>query len=218
MNKYIILGIIISLPIPCLSQEENRGTDDYMQAVDSNTATLPSVVGSKRASSLTPLDDSLVALPALSSFNGVPISYPYSMYGTFDDWCLHKGINASMGMSVTVGLGSDSYSGAGFSQNLAVMYATDINKRFSIAVGGYFNHLDWNGAGYKDAGFSAILGYHIDDRWDAYVYAQKSLVNPRIPRYLRYIDSNIGDRIGAMVSYKLSPSTTVSVSVETVKR
>jgi hypothetical protein len=156
-------------------------------------------------------------LPTLNSYTASPIVMPIGYWGGYDMWNLHPGINASFGMSVTVGMGKHSYPGAGFAQNLSIMYATQISQKFSLAVGGYYNHLNWNNAGFNDAGISAVLGYHIDEKWDAFVYAQKSLINPKIPMPMRYMD-DIGDRIGTMVSYKISPSTTVSVSIEADRR
>lgn len=213
MKQYYLLAIFVVLP-RCMAAQETVGTDDYLPM--STSVAIHEADSMRHGSMLSADNDSLVALPAITPSLGYALDYPCGMYNGLGDWNLHKGLNASLGMSVTVGLGGDSYSGAGFSQTLALMYATDITNRLSIAVGGYFNHLDWNGARFNDVGLNAILGYHIDERWDAYVYAQKSLSNPNMPRYLRYVDNHIGDRIGAMVSYKLSPSATISVSVEAV--
>lgn len=163
-----------------------------------------------------PIDPSL-SLPSFNTYTVSPLLMPDDYWGGYNLWNLHPGLNVSMGMSVSVGLGKSSYSGVGFAQNLALMYALQLSKRFSLAVGGYFNRLNWNGFSCNDAGFSAVLGYHIDNRWDAFVYGQKSLFTPRMPRQLRYM-GNISDKIGAMVSYKLSPSATICVSVETDRR
>jgi hypothetical protein len=183
----------------------------------------PLSVGVAEKYSKAHIDDSLTLnplqlnLPELNSYTASPMIMPTGYWGGYDIWNLHPGLNASFGMSVTVGLGKHSYPGAGFAQNLSIMYATQISEKFSLAIGGYYNHLNWNNAGFNDTGISAVLGYHIDEKWDAFVYAQKSLMNPKIPLPMRYMN-DIGDRIGTMVSYKITPSTTISVSIETDRR
>lgn len=192
---------------------------------DNDHTDLPATlsVGSAEIDTKAQIDDSLTLtplqlnLPSLNSYTASPMMMPVGYWGGYDTWDLHPGLNVSFGMSLTVGLGKHSYPGAGFAQNLSIMYATQISKKFSLAVGGYYNHLNWNNAGFNDTGISAVLGYHIDEKWDAYVYAQKSLINPKIPYPMRYMN-DIGDRIGTMVSYKITPSTTISVSIEADRR
>jgi hypothetical protein len=153
-------------------------------------------------------------LPVLNTYNAQPMYYPSYTWGNFSDWSLHPGLNASFGASVMVGMGRHSYSGAGFAQNVSLMYAVPLNNRFSLAIGGYYSHLNWNGRDFNDGGISGVLGYHINDRFDAYVYGQKTLINPRIPRPLMGL-GNTGDRIGASLQYKITPSATIGISVET---
>jgi hypothetical protein len=164
-------------------------------------------------SKVRPQADSL-HLPVLNTYTGQPMMY-YPMYalGGFNDWALHPGLNASFGASVMVGFGRHAYHGAGFAQNLSMMYAAPLGKGFSLAVGGYYSHLNWNGCDINDAGLSAVLGYHVNDRLDAYLYGQKTLLNPRLPRQLLYMN-DIGDKIGASLQYHISPSATIGISVE----
>jgi len=199
----------------------------YMSAnaQDENNRNIPATLSVRPAKTYSEIniDDSIklnparLYLPALNSYTASPMIMSLGYWGGYDLWNLHPGLNASFGMSVTVGLGKHSYPGAGFAQNLSVMYATQISNKFSLAVGGYYNHLNWNNTEFNDVGISAVLGYHIDEKWDAFVYAQKSFINPKLPMPMRYM-GDIGDRIGTMVSYKITPSTTISVSVETDRR
>jgi len=153
-------------------------------------------------------------LPVMNTYNASPIYYPYSYWGGYGDWELHPGLNASIGMSASVGLGRGSLHGVGFGQNISVMYAQPLSCRVSLAVGGYYNRLDWDNLRYNNAGLTAILGYQFNDRLCGYIYGQKSLIGNRyMPPYLMDMDA-LGDRIGATLHYKFSPSFSVSLSVE----
>ncbi len=159
--------------------------------------------------------DTLLALPPMDSRGGWTTG-PYcwggywSPLGGWNDWQLHEGLNVSLSAAATVGLGRHSLSG--FSQSVALMYAVPLSSRLSLALGGYYSHFNLGRSDFNDAGFNAVLGYRFSDRWEAYLYAQKSVVTPQLPRPL-YDFSHIGDKIGAEVRYQLSPSTTVGVSV-----
>jgi hypothetical protein len=213
-NRILLFCVFLSACMLMVAQ--NVDDNVYMgKVVDAK----PIVAKQKQAMTDTmalPVDESL-GLPLFNSYNALPMSMPMYSWGGYNLWSLHPGLNASFGMSVTVGLGKNSYPGAGFAHDLALMYATKLSGRFTLAVGGYYNHLSWNGADYHDAGVSAVLGYHIDDRWDACVYGQKSLLAPRMPRPLMDM-GDLGDKIGAMVTYKITPSASISVSVETSNR
>ena len=60
-----------------------------------------------------------------------------------------------------------------------------------------------------------MLGYKLNERWELYLYGQKSLAqrNAFVPLAV-YDMGNIGDRIGAAVKYNVSPNVSVQVSVE----
>lgn len=69
----------------------------------------------------------------------------------------------------------------------------------------------------RDGGINAVLGYKFDERWEAYLYGQKSVMNSRMPLPL-YDMNGLGDRIGAAVKYNFSPKFSVTVSVEERRR
>lgn len=158
-------------------------------------------------------------LPLLSPRGHVmPIGmYPLSLGGWYW-WDLHKGLNVNIGASVFAQFGKHARHGAGFSQSFSAMYAMPLTEKLSLAVGGYLNNVYWAHDSYRDAGVSAVLGYQFDEHWEAYLYAQKSLVdNKFMPRPL-YDLGELRDRIGATVKYNFTPNFSVQISVERDER
>lgn len=164
-------------------------------------------------------------LPALTETGLVPTLSPYRYgyclspmgWNNWGWWNLHEGINVSLGASVFSTFGSgDTWSGAGFSQNASLMYATSLSRKLSLAVGGYVTNTSWAHDSYRTAGLSAILDYRFNEHWEAYVYAQKSLVQNKPMPLPLYDLSNIGDRIGIGVEYHFNPSFSVGLSFEQV--
>lgn len=139
----------------------------------------------------------------------------YGGWGLWNTWGLHEGLNVSLGASVFAQFGKNARGGAGFAQNISAMYAVPLSKRASLAVGGYFDNVMWGHGTYRDAGLSAVLGYKLNERWELYLYGQKSLAqrNAFVPLAV-YDMGNIGDRIGTAVKYNVSPNVSVQVSVE----
>lgn len=130
-------------------------------------------------------NDSL-CLPLVNQY-GQPESvcrYPWA-FGGWNSWALHKGLNVQLGASVFAQFGKGARSGAGFQQNVALMYATPLTDKLSLAVGGYLNNVNYDGSHYFDAGLSAVLGYRFNDHWEVYVYGQKSITNS-FSDHLRY--------------------------------
>lgn len=167
----------------------------------------------------TPVDS--LALPKLNNFGQVlPVSgrwygmYPMFAWFGWNNWELHKGLNMNIGASVFAQFGNHARHGAGFSQNVSAMYATTLTDKLSLAVGGYFNNVYWGHDVYRDAGLSAVLGYRFDERWEAYIYGQKSLMNNNYIPYSLYDMHALGDRIGAAVKYNFSKSFSITLSVE----
>lgn len=162
--------------------------------------------------------DSLHLPPLTLNGHVMPIGmYPLS-WGGWYWWDLHKGLNVNVGASVFAQFGKHARHGAGFSQNISAMYAMPLTDKLSLAVGGYLNNVYWAHDSYRDAGVSAVLGYQFDENWEAYLYAQKSLVdNNKFHRFTPYPLYDMGelrDRIGAAVKYNFSPNFSVQLSVE----
>ena len=105
--------------------------------------------------------------------------YPYIGWGAYDwsglpSWELHKGLNVNVSSSVFANFGGHGHHGAGFTQDIALMYVTNLSKKATLAVGGYFNNMTYQGTNYTTAGISALLGYRFDEHWSAYAFVQKA--------------------------------------------
>lgn len=186
------------------AQEQDR----YLGATVAQPVEPQMVLQGQRADSLH--------LPLLNHYGQMPSlgMYPI-LWGGLSNWQLHEGLNVNLGASVFTSFGRHSYSGAGFQQDIALMYATPLSSKASLAVGGYMNNMTWRHNSWRDAGLTAVLGYRFDEHWEGYLYGQKSLLtNRRFMPYPLYDMSNIGDRIGAAVRYNFSPSFSIQVNVE----
>ena len=155
------------------------------------------------------LADSL-ALPRLTERGTIARYSLWSPFGVWNDWGLHSGLNASLSLSATVGLGHNS--GSGFAQSVALMYATELAPRLSLGIGGYYSHFNWGAAQYGDAGLTAVLGYRFNEHWEAYLFGQKSITTPKMPMPLYYM-GDFGDKIGAELRYNVNHSLSIGISI-----
>ena len=94
-----------------------------------------------------------------------------------NDWRLHKGLNVSLGTSVFANFGGGSRHGAGFTQDISLMYVANLSKKATLAVGGYFNNMIWGGDNYTAAGINAVLSYQFNEHWSAYAFVQKAFTS-----------------------------------------
>lgn len=203
-KRFLSSCIAALICLPLLAQNEGKSSD--IAPID-NEAVMPDTAIIVH----TPLH-----IPTLTSLGTMPSMrlYPY-MWGGFHSWDVHEGLNASLGASIFSTFGSGhTYSGAGFSQNISLVYALPLSQRLSLAVGGYFNNMQWAHDTYRDAGLTAVLGYQFDEHWSAYLYGQKSLTNTRLLPPALMDMGEIGDRIGAAVRYSFNPSFSVQVSFD----
>lgn len=129
--------------------------------------------------------DSLM-LPPLNAQGQVDTACRYPLaFGGWNSWGLHRGLNVQIGASVFAEFGKGAHSGAGFQQNIALMYAMPINDKLSVAVGGYLNNVNYAGGNWHDAGLSAVMGYRFNEHLEAYIWGQKSITN-NVGNRLRY--------------------------------
>lgn len=163
------------------------------------------------------LPDTTLHLPTLNSLGQMRYISRWPMMGStfmgFQNWDLHQGLNISMGTSVFAAFGKHAPSGAGFAQNFSGMYAVPLSDKLSLAFGGYLVNADWAGSHLRDAGVSTVLGYQFNEKWEGYLYGQKSLVQPQMAWPL-YPMHEMGDRIGASIKHNFSPSFSIQLSVE----
>ena len=62
----------------------------------------------------------------------------YGYGGGYGAWRLHKGLNVNIGASVFANFGKGlGGNGAGFSQDVTLMYVTNLSKKATLAIGGY---------------------------------------------------------------------------------
>lgn len=144
---------------------------------------------------------------------------------------LHQGLNTTIGLSVMTAFGKNAPRGAGFAQNISTTYLTPIGKKGWATVGGYINHLNWDGININNSGIHAELGYQINDHWSAYIYGQKSLANSGA--HSLYVHGTAyglfgqgydygclpscnpyGDKLGAALQWTPSSSFSLQISVE----
>lgn len=102
--------------------------------------------------------------------------YPAWGYGV-GPWRLHKGLNINLSASAFASLGHGYNHGAGFSQDVSLMYVTNLSKKATLAVGGYVNHLTYRGDNYFVGGVNAVFGYQFDEHWSAYAFVQKAFTS-----------------------------------------
>ncbi|SES95106.1 hypothetical protein [Prevotella sp. kh1p2] len=130
--------------------------------------------------------DSVPAAPGPTAQSYIPTALNYSPYGYA--WGLHSGLNVEVGLSAFATFGKHVPHRGGFSQNINAAYVAPLtrNGKLWLAAGGYLNNTNWGGDSYRDAGLYALLGYRIDQHWEAYAYGQLSLASNYDRFYSRY--------------------------------
>lgn len=211
--KKLLLGALLLLCVPDMNAQNIRVTEkdaDHTEILplQQNDMTV-------RTDSMLWTSDSLpLHLPVLSSYRAQPARYPLDWTWTgISDWDLHSGFNASLTMGVTCSLGKNRFPGVAFGTGLAGMYAFPVTPRFTVAAGGFLNHITWQGRGGVDFGISGLAGYQLTDKISIYAYGSKTLVrNAFCPPFL--YDDYYTDRLGGMIHFDVSDKFSFSVSVE----
>ena len=202
------IKILAVLLISCALQGGAQEVIDFMP----EKGVIDSVVVSSEFLASPRQDSLMLSLPSLTS-RGTIAHYPYlgSIFlGGYNDWSLHRGLNASLSASAIIGLGR--HSGSGFANSLSLAYADNITPKLSFALGGYYSFLDYSGCQLRDAGLTAMLNYRFDEHWEAAAFVQKSIMQPKLPPQLYWMD-DVGDKIGASLRYNFNPALSVSISV-----
>lgn len=209
------LLFIMALALGCLKlqAQENKETgfgksEDYDMTVSHYQTPAATLVGAEEVRPMATCD--YIDLADSLSYRRNNLWGPWSGAGV---WNLHSGLNVSLGASVFSPIGKKSHGGAGFAQNITAVYVVPLTNKLSLAVGGYFDNVNWGHRSYRDAGLNAVLGYRFNEHWEAYVYGQKSFLKKEMPLPLYYM-TNVGDRIGAAVRYSPNHTFSVTVSVE----
>lgn len=103
--------------------------------------------------------------------------YPFWGGWGWNSWRLHKGLNVNLSASAFVTSGNGRGTHGGLTQDVSLMYVTNLSKKATLAIGGYFNNMQYRGDNYTTAGISALLGYRFDEHWSAYAFVQKAFTS-----------------------------------------
>ncbi|WP_314311505.1 hypothetical protein [Hoylesella saccharolytica] len=218
---FLIAIIMFALSTQIWAQQENKNVKTDISTFNVNTTEPITHDYKGEQTTLKPVKlpkketlDSLY-LPTLNHYGQMtPLGFRSMYWPGWNHWSLHRGLNLNLGASVFTQLGKHAHHGTGFAQSLSAMYAVPLTHKLTLAVGGYFSNIYWTHNNYRDAGLNAVLGYQLNEHWETYIYAQKSLVkNPFIP-YSIYDINALGDRIGAAVKYNFNPYISLQISVE----
>lgn len=220
----IILALWASLAFPTDISAQTENTSEQIEKtrtkVSDNHTVLTSEKETEIANDLLPSDTTSFTITAPIPMAG---THPFFMYGItplnlggYANWDLHKGFNASIGMSVSVGLGKHALSGVGFGQDAAFLYAVPLNNRVSVAGGVYATNMDWGNYSYRNVGVAGIVAFKATDRITLYGYGNKSIMPQR--RFPAYPLPNFTpDKFGGMVNFKVGESASFSIGVEAIK-
>ena len=212
---------MFALSIQTWAQQENKNIKTDISTLNANPteAITPNYKGEETTLKPVklPKKETLnsLYLPTLNHYGQmIPLSLRSMYWSGWNHWNLHKGLNLNFGASVFAQFGKHAHHGAGFAQSLSAMYAVPLTHKLTLAVGGYFSNIYWTHNNYGDAGLNAVLGYQLNEHWETYIYAQKSLVKNRFIPYSIYDMNALGDRIGAAVKYNFNPYISLQISVE----
>lgn len=143
-------------------------------------------------------------------YTGMPVWGGYQ-------WDLHKGMNVSLSASAFVTSGNHQYfPSSGYSTDASMMYVMPVNKRLTVAVGGYMSTNNFGRFGsFNDFGIQGMAAYQFNDKLNLYAYGRYSFVNPKIPYPLRAIAPFMksSSTIGGVLDYKVTPSIRVQVGI-----
>lgn len=151
------------------------------------------------------------------------LASPFELYGItpvqygYASWELHPGMNASFGMSLTFSPDQWMPSGAGFGQDVALLYATPLTRRLSVAGGVYASHLSWGWINYQNVGIAGIAAYRLTERVSLYAYGNKSLTPQHLSPFYCPLPQFNADRIGGMVNVKVGENASIGFGVEHIR-
>lgn len=132
-------------------------------------------------------------------------------------WQLHSGLNAQLGMNVSVGFGKHSPRGVGIGSDATFLYAQPIGRRLAIAAGVGMHTLDWGGWRQHNASLLGVAAYRVNDFVNIYAFGEKSLV-PGAQKSFRNYPDFAEDRWGGAVDFKLGDHVFVQFGVSQSRR
>ncbi len=146
----------------------------------------------------------LAGTPLYGSWRG----YDYSSYP------IHQGLNASLSLSATMGLGGKTPSGIGFGRDVNMTYASPAGKQMVYTIGVSTSQMDWGGWHYNQAGIGGTLNYILNDKVSLSLAGYKELVHPVGPDggYPYFRRDNY---VGGAVNMKFTDNVFIQVSIGT---
>lgn len=113
--------------------------------------------------------------------------FPAPRYYAGNRYEVHEGVNVSVGLSATVGLGHGSPGGVGLGRSLDVLYVSPIRNKWNFAVGATSSAVNWGAFHHTDLGIYGSANYYPSDKVTLSVDAYKSLLAPKyssLPYYM----------------------------------
>ena len=198
MRKYIfIMAVILCTPLSAQNTKGNHSGDtSAVEPIESvrlqgpREATEAEKAYARRLAEDRAQQAQIDSNLPLIAENGQTVTpgdfyYPGWGYG-FGAWRLHEGLNVNLSASAFAGFGHGNSHGAGFSQDVSLMYVTNLSKKATLAVGGYVNHLTYRSGNYFVGGVNAVLGYQFNEHWSAYAFVQKAFTSDNFGQAFGY--------------------------------
>lgn len=212
MKKIIYVAVMALLSIPAFAQKNDV---QLMQQPESNDrAVEDSLWEEGRMKNLSRVAD---RMDRTSYYYGYDLPYYTGtpVWGGYQ-WDLHKGMNVSLSASAFVTSGNHRYfPGSGFSTDASMMYVMPVNKKLTVAVGGYVSTNNFGRYRFNDFGIQGLAAYQFNDKLNLYAYGRYSFVNPRIPYPVRAMAPFLksSSTIGGVLDYKVSPGFRIQVGI-----
>lgn len=165
---HILFSIFAAAPVAVAQEERPRLAHDILaeEQHDAEGSVLVDLPMGRSMSS------QLDMLPSYSCTS------PWTRGAGLGYWRLHEGLNAEVGFSVSGAFGKGSPQGVGLGEHIAAAYAMPFgkDKRWIGAFGISADRLDWGGYNSTTVGLNGLLGYHVNDRVNLYVWGTYNFV------------------------------------------
>lgn len=220
--------ITTALALGCVTLVPAQTQDETDNQVNGHAQKGTVLLAEKPLAEDAAMEDSLNARHRLRELSGIanqmertPYAYdvPYytgtPVWGGYQ-WDLHKGMNVSLSASAFVTSGNHQYfPGSGFSTDASMMYVVPVNKKLTVAVGGYMSTNNFGRYRFNDFGVQGMAAYHFNDKLNLYAYGRYSFINPRIPYPVRAMAPFLrsSSTIGGVLDYKVMPGLRIQVGV-----
>lgn len=224
IKSIIITTLSLGCITPVLAQRQDIKDNDVNRHAPKGTVLLTE----RPVTDEMETEDSLNQQRRLEELSGVanqmertPYSYDIPYYTGMPtwggyQWDLHKGMNVSLSASAFVTAGNHQYfPESGFSTDASMMYVLPVNKKLTVAVGGYVSNNNFGRYRFNDFGIQGMAAYHFNDKLNLYAYGRYSFINPRIPYPVRAMAPFLksSSTIGGVLDYKVTPSIRIQVGV-----